>query len=268
MRTVQSICIALILCLGFSPAGIAAIGEPVVREMPLEYEHQGTVCQGFVAYDEVLEGKRPGVIVIHEWNGINPQILERCRMLAKLGYVAFAADIYGKGIRPATAKESAQQAGIYRADRALMRARANAALEEIRKLPQVDPEKIAVMGYCFGGGVALEQARSGAAILGAVSFHGNLDTPAPEDAKNIRGKILVLHGAADPHVPLEQVLAFREEMETAGVDWQLVMYGHAVHSFTNPGAGDDPSRGAAYNEKADHRSWEAMKTFFAEIFDK
>jgi dienelactone hydrolase len=245
---------------------MAATREPVVKEMLLEYDHQGTVCEGFVAYDEVMEGKRPGVIVVHEWNGINPQILERCRLLAKLGYVAFAADIYGKGIRPSNREESAKQAGIYRSDRPLMRSRANAALSEIRKLPQVDAARIAVMGYCFGGGVALEQARSGADILGAVSFHGNLDTPDPDDAKNIRAKILVLHGAADPHVPTEQVQAFQQEMESAGVDWQLVMYGHAVHSFTNPGAGDDPSRGSAYNEKADRRSWEAMQTFFIELF--
>ena len=238
----------------------------LIKEKYHEYSHKETVLEGFVAWDEELEGKRPGIIVVHEWNGINPQILERYRMLAELGYVAFAADIYGKGVRPSNREESARQAGIYRKDRVLMRERAKAALAEIKKLPQVYPDRIATIGYCFGGGVALEHARSGSDILGAVSFHGNLDTPDSKDAGNIKAKILVLHGAADPHVPMEQVMDFRKEMEDAGVDWQLIMYGHAVHSFTNPGAGDDPSMGSAYNADADRRSWEAMNLFFEEIF--
>lgn len=265
MRSVFIICLGLLATAFLILPGSTTTREVAIREMFLEYDHRGTVCEGFVAYDGAMKDQRPGVIVIHEWNGINPLIQKRCRMLAELGYVAFAADIYGKGIRPPTREEAARQAGIYRADRTLMRARANAALTEIRKLPQVDPKRIAVMGYCFGGGVALEQARSGADVLGAVSFHGNLDTPDPQDAQNISGKILVLHGADDPHVPMEQVQAFRQEMETAGVDWQLVMYGHAVHSFTNPDAGNDPSLGSAYNEKADRRSWVALKNFLEEV---
>jgi len=237
-----------------------------ITEKYYEYEHQGQVMEAFAAWDGSMEGKRPGVIVVHEWNGINPQILEKCRMLAEFGYLAFAADIYGKGIRPETREESARQAGIYRKNRELMRGRANAALTEIRKLPQVDGARIATMGYCFGGGVALEHARSGADIKGAVSFHGNLDTPDPADAENIQASVLVLHGAADPYVPMEQVMDFSKEMEEGGVDWQLVMYGHAVHSFTNPEAGNDPSRGSAYDSKANRRSWEAMMLFFQEIF--
>jgi dienelactone hydrolase len=255
------------VCLTFTAQAFGA-EKSDIREMYLEYEHEGTMLEAFVAWDEALDGKRPGVIVVHEWNGINEQILRRCRMLAELGYVGFAADIYGKDVRPKTPEESARQAGIYRSDRTLMRGRINAALSKIRTLPQVDPARIVTMGYCFGGGVALEHARSGADILGAVSFHGNLDTPNPSDAKNIKGKILVLHGAADPHVPMEQVLAFKEEMDEAGVDWQLYMYGHAVHSFTNPDAGNDPSAGAAYDEKADRRSWGALLMFFEEIFKK
>lgn len=256
--------LAFILLFSRTSGGEASM----INEKYHEYSHDGTVLEGFIAWDEEIEGKRPGVIVIHEWNGINPQILQRCRMLAELGYFAFAADIYGKGVRPKNREESAKQATVYRKDRALMRERANTALKEIRKLAQVDPERIATIGYCFGGGVALEQARSGADTRGAVSFHGNLDTPNPKDAENISAKVLVLHGVADPHVPMEQVIDFRREMEEAGVDWQLIMYGHAVHSFTNPGAGDDPSSGVAYNADADHRSWGAMKLFFEELFHK
>lgn len=256
------VAIVLVMLLATASGG----GATMINEKYHEYTHNGTVLEGFIAWDEDIEGERPGIIVVHEWNGINPQILQRCRMLAELGYFAFAADIYGKGVRPQNREESAKQATIYRKDRSLMRARINAALDEIRKFPRVYTDRIATMGYCFGGGVALEQARSGVDIQGAVSFHGNLDTPDLKDAGNITAKILVLHGAADPHVPMEQVMTFRKEMEDAGVDWQLVMYGHAVHSFTNPGAGDDPSSGSAYDEKADLRSWEAMISFFEELF--
>ena len=148
----------------------------------------------------------------------------------------------------------------------LLRARVNAALRTLRKEPHVDPERVAAIGYCFGGTTVLELARSGAEIAGVVSFHGGLDTPNPADAKSIRCKLLVLHGADDPNVPPSQVAAFESEMTTAGVDWQLIKYSGAVHAFTNPEAGHDNSKGAAYNERAAKRSWEAMKVFFAEIF--
>ena len=179
-----------------------------------------------------------------------------------MGYVAFAIDMYGKGIRPKTPQEAAAQAGIYKQDRALMRARALAGLEVLRSNPLCDPKRVAAIGYCFGGTVVLEIARSGADVAGVVSFHGGLDTPTPADAKNIRCKVLVLHGGDDPHVPRKDVDAFEDEMRAAGVDWQLVVYGGAVHSFTNPAAGNDKSKGAAYNAEADSRSWEAMKAFF------
>jgi dienelactone hydrolase len=136
----------------------------------------------------------------------------------------------------------------------------------LQQNPLTDSNRIAAIGYCFGGGTVLELARSGANIAGVVSFHGNLDTPNPSDAKAIKAKVLVLHGANDPYVPAEQVAAFESEMRQADVDWQLMAYGGVVHSFTNPEAGNDPSKGVAYNEAADKRSWAAMKQFFAEIF--
>jgi dienelactone hydrolase len=237
----------------------------------VEYKDGETALEGYLAYDDAVKGKRPGILVVHEWTGIGPYVEKRTRQLAQLGYIAFALDMYGKGVRPKTVEEAAQQAAIYRADRRLMRARANAGLQVLKGHKLTDVRRIAAIGYCFGGGTVLELARSGADIEGVVSFHGNLDTPKPADAANIKAKLLVLHGGDDPHVPPEQVAAFQDEMrkaEQAGhpVDWQMIIYGNSVHSFTNPDSGNDPSTGVAYNEKADKRSWEAMKLFFAEIF--
>jgi dienelactone hydrolase len=147
-----------------------------------------------------------------------------------------------------------------------MRSRANAGLEILKKHRLTDVKRIGAMGYCFGGGVVLELARNGAEIVGVVGFHANLETPNRDDAKNIKGKVLILHGADDPLVPMDHVLAFQEEMRKAKVDWQMVFYGGAVHAFTMPKVGTDYSKPAAYNEKADQRSWEAMKTFFREVF--
>jgi dienelactone hydrolase len=244
----------------------AAGAQSAIKTETVEYRDGDTVLEGYLAYNDTLEGKRPAVLIVHEWTGLGGYVKRRAKQIAELGYVAFAVDIYGRGVRPANAQEAAKQAGIYRSDRQLMRRRAIAGLERVKKYPFVDPNRIAAIGYCFGGGVALELARSGADIKGVVSFHGNLDTPNPEDAKNIKAKVLVLHGADDPHVPPEQVAAFQKEMRDAKVDWQMVFYGNAVHSFTNPDSGNDPSRGAAYNKKADVRSWQAMKDFFKEIF--
>ena len=235
----------------------------------VEYSQGNTVLEGYLAYEDSLKGKRPGVLVIHEWTGINSYIKERTEQLASLGYVAFAADIYGKGVRPATPELAGKEAAKYRGkDRTLIRARAAAGLEVLAGNPLVDTDRLAVIGYCFGGTAALELARSGAKLQGTVSFHGGLDTPNPADALNIRGKVLALHGADDPHVPPDQVAAFQQEMRLAKVDWEMNYYGGAVHSFTNPDSGNDPSKGVAYNAAADRRSWEAMKQFFAEIFAK
>ncbi|MDD4939256.1 MAG: dienelactone hydrolase family protein [Candidatus Omnitrophica bacterium] len=242
--------------------------QAVMRTQPVEYRDGDTVLEGYLVYDDLIKAKVPGVLIVHEWSGIGDYVKRRAEQIASLGYVAFAVDIYGKGIRPKNTKEAAVQAGIYRADRRLMRRRARAGLEELKRRKIVDPARIAAVGYCFGGGVALELARSGAGISGAVSFHGNLDTPRLQDAKNIKAKILVCHGADDPHVPWEQVKTFVNEMRIAGCDWQMNIYGNAVHSFTNPDSGDDPKTGAAYNKEADARSWEAMESFLNEVFAK
>jgi dienelactone hydrolase len=232
----------------------------------VEYTSDGAVLEGFLAYDKNLKGKQPGVIVVPDWQGLRSFYQEITKKLAGMGYIAFAADIYGKGIRPATGKEAAVESNKYKSDRKLMRKRVQAALEELKKVANVDLNRIAAIGYCFGGTVVLELARSGADIKGVVSFHGGLSTPTPNDAKNIKAKVLALHGADDPYAPPKEVAAFQDEMRNAGVDWHMIIYGDAVHAFTNPAAGADKSKGVAYNEKADKRSWKAMKSFFEEIF--
>ncbi len=233
---------------------------------PVEYKQGDTVLEGWSVYDNAIQGKRPGVLVVHQWKGLGDYEKKRAEMLARLGYNVFAADLYGKGVRPQTAQAAAAEAGKFKNDRALLRARVRAALDVLARDELTDPKRIAAIGYCFGGMAVLELARSGADIAGVVSFHGGLSSPTPGDARNIKAKVLVLHGADDPNVPAKEVGAFENEMRQGGVDWQLIAYGGAVHAFTDWNAGNDNSKGAAYNERADHRSWEAMKLFFAEIF--
>ena len=232
----------------------------------IEYQQGDTTLEGFLAYDDSFTGKRPGVLVVHQWMGLTDYEKHRAEQLAQLGYVAFCADIYGKGVRPKDTGEAGPLAGKYKGDRALLRARVNAALDVLEKNQFVDSKRVAAIGYCFGGTTVIELARSGADIAGVVSFHGGLDSPTPADGKNIKSKVLVCHGADDPFVKPSDLAAFEDEMRQANVDWTLIKFGGAVHSFTQPMAGNDNSKGAAYNEKADKRSWEAMKAFFAEIF--
>lgn len=245
---------------------IPAVGEAKLMTKTMEYRHGDVVLEGYLAYPAYKKGRQPGVLVVHEWMGLNDYARKRADQLAQLGYVAFAVDMYGKGVRAADAKEAAALAGKYKGDRPLMRGRIQAALDVLRGLPRVDPKRIAAIGYCFGGTTVLELARSGADIAGVVSFHGGLDAPMPAEPGRVKAKVLVLHGGDDPLVPPEQVNGFEAEMRNAGADWQLVAYGGAVHSFTNPQAGNDPSKGVAYDARADRRSWRAMKDFFDEIF--
>jgi dienelactone hydrolase len=245
---------------------LAELGEANVHTETIVYKDGDRALEGYLAYPEGAGGPPPGVLVVHDWSGPGPYSRRRAEQLAETGLVAFAVDMYGQGVRPTTTEEKARQAGIYRSDRALMRTRARAGLDVLRANPKVDPNRIAAIGYCFGGGAALELARSGAPLAGVVSFHGNLDTTNPADAKAIRAKVLVFHGAEDPYVPSEQVAAFQAEMKHAGVDYQLIAYGGAVHAFTQKEAGNDNSTGASYNEAADRRSWQAMMDFFAEVF--
>jgi dienelactone hydrolase len=244
------------------------IAFAAVHTAVVDYKQGDTALEGYTAYNEGMTEKSPGVLVVHDWMGLNDNYKKIAQKLADLGYIAFAVDIYGKGVRPKDSQQAAAEAGKYKSDRGLMRQRILAASEELKKNKNVDPNRIAVIGYCFGGTVALELGRSGAPIAGIVTFHGGLDSPKPEDGKNIKAKVLILHGADDPLVPPDQVAAFQDEMRKGGVDWQMIYYGDAVHSFTTPAAGTDKSKGVAYNEKADKRSWEAMKSFFKELFGR
>jgi dienelactone hydrolase len=244
----------------------AASLHAAIRTKTVEYKQGDATLEGFVAYDDAIKGVRPGVLVVHQWLGPTDYERRRAEMLARLGYVAFCADIYGKGIRPQNPTEAGAQASKYKSDRQLLRARVNAGLDALRQQPLVDAKRVAAIGYCFGGTTVLELARSGADIAGVVSFHGGLDAPDPNDGKNIKCKVLVCHGADDPFSSPQDIAALENELRKGGVDWQLIKYGGAVHSFTQPNAGNDNSKGAAYNEKADKRSWAAMKEFFAEIF--
>ncbi len=245
-------------------AGGQTHGEIITQE--ILYQQGGTRLAGLLAYDDARTGPRPGLLVAPDWMGPSEFTTERARRLAALGYAVLVLDMYGPDARPHDAQAARRISERFKSDRALTRARAAAALEVLRARPTVDPRRLAAMGYCFGGMVVLELARSGAGLAGVASFHGELDTPEPGDAKNIRGKVLILHGADDPRVPPEQVAAFEREMRAARVDWQMNVYGNAVHSFTNPRAGSDPARGSAYNAEADRRSWQALRDFLAELF--
>jgi dienelactone hydrolase len=240
--------------------------EAAVKSEPIEYKQGTTTFQGIIYYDDANAAPRRAVMVCHEWWGLNDYAKKRAEQLAQMGYVAMAVDVYGKGVLAKNMAEAGKLATALKDDRATLRARINAALTALKTRKEVDPKKIAAIGYCFGGTTALELARSGADIIGVVSFHGGLSTPTPEDAKNIKCKILACTGDLDPFVKLEEVHAFIEEMQAGNVNYQINLYGGAVHGFTNPNNGNDPAKGMAYNEQADQRSWQAMKDFFGEIF--
>ncbi len=237
-----------------------------IKKDTISYKDNKSTLEGQWVYDSSQTTPKPAVIIIHQWMGPTEHEYTQAQKLADMGYIAFVADIYGKDVRPKDPSEAGKLATQYKSDVQLFRKRIKAAIDVVAKDKKVDAKKIVVIGYCFGGTGALEAARAGFPIVGAVSFHGGLSTPKPQDTKNIKAKLLVLHGAIDPYVPAKEVDGFMKEMNDAKADYQFVSYSGAVHAFTQKGAGDDASKGAAYNESADRRSWLALKSFFGELF--
>lgn len=236
-------------------------------EVPVDTVIDDQPFSGTIVYDDSSTTPRPGVLMVPNWMGPTAASLEQAKLIAGFGYVVYMADLYGSAIRPKDAGEAGKAAGAVRADIALMRKRMNhhlALLKEKSATLPIAPTQVAAIGFCFGGGCVLELARSGAELAAVVSFHGNLNTPNAEDAKHIATKILVLHGAVDPLVPPEQVAAFEQEMNAAKVDYQLVSFGGAVHSFTDPYAAA-PGR-SQYDERTAQRAYRLMHGFFSEVF--
>ncbi len=240
----------------------------MIASETVDYDCDGTALEGYVAWPAAGAGERPGVLVAPEWYGVNDFTRERCDMLAELGYVAFAVDTYGKGIRPSAFDDAVAESKKYYDDRRLLRQRGYAALTAIRAQPRVDPARVAGIGFCFGGIGLLELARDGADVAGVVAFHTQLMTSLPAQTPGcITSKILVLHGADDPVVPDPQIAEFMTEMRSVRADWQFVYYGNAAHSYTNPDwpVDDTHTKAAAYEANADRRSWIAMQAFLAEV---
>ncbi len=248
-------------------AGLLAgtqMARAAIRTQSFDYKDGDVVLEGFIAWDDAKSGKRPGVVVYPQWTG--PTAFERSQAvdLAKLGYVAMVADVYGKGIHPAAPKESGAMMGKYMANRPMLRVRVKAGLDRLLKDPHVDATRIAATGYCFGGASVLELGRQGADVKALVTFHGSLSNPTPADAKNIKGAVLVLHGTDDPAAGPEEVATFRKEMKDAGTDFTYVSYSGTRHGFMMPSSGSDNTQSSAYNERSAKRAWQAMKDFLAE----
>lgn len=236
-----------------------------IVETKVPWQLSGKSFEGVLLYDDATKDKRPGLVLVPNWLGVTEANLRQAKEVAAMGYVVLVADMFGKGAQPKTQDDAGKAAGALKADRPLMRARVGRALEALLKsAAPLDASKVGAIGFCFGGTSALELARSGAKVAGVVSFHGGLSSPTPADAKNITGRVLALHGADDPFVPPDEVKAFEDELHATKVDWQLVKFGNAVHSFTDPDA--KMTGKAEYNPKAARRAYQLMNTFFAEAF--
>ena len=242
---------------------LATTAGAAIQMEPIAYAQGETQLQGYIVYDDAAPAKRPGILVVHEWWGLNDYAKKRARQLAANGYVAFAVDMYGEGKVTEHPQEAAEWAGAV--NDAVREDRFQAALDLLKNHERVNAEKIGAIGYCFGGGAVLRLAAAGFDLDGVVSFHGSLPTSAVEPG-TIKASMLVCHGSADPFTPADQVLKFEEVMNAAGADWQLIAYANAKHSFTVESAGERGIPALEYNAAADRRSWAAMLAFFEEVF--
>lgn len=242
--------------------------EPTLKEENVTYKLDSLTMDGFVVYDENIQGKRPAVIVVHEWWGLNDYAKKRARDLAKLGYFAMAIDMYGNGQRADEPGKAGQLAGPFYENPLMAKQHFDAGLAKLKEYPQVDQSKIAAIGYCFGGGVVLNVARLGEDLKGVVSFHGSL-LGTPADKSLLKAKVLVCHGNDDPYVPADEVAQFKKQMDSIAADYTFKAYPGALHAFTNPDAteyGKKFKMAVAYNAAADTASWKEMQDFFNKIF--
>ncbi len=258
LRIVTCVAPLLALCL------LSGTAAAEIKSQTVAYRHGNVELVGHLAWDDSSDQPRPGVLVVHEWWGLNDYARRRAEQLAALGYVAMAVDMYGEGKVTEHPQQAREWATAVRQNADVWHGRAMAGLEVLRKHPRVDPQRLAAIGYCFGGSTVMHLAFRGAPLRGVVSFHGALVTP-PDDAK-VQARLLVCHGAADGFIPEEQCQQFRAALDKAQIDYQMVYYGGARHSFTNPDADKHGIQGLKYDARADARSWSLMQQFFQEIF--
>jgi dienelactone hydrolase len=240
----------------------------VMQQEAISYQDGDVELKGYLYWDDAFTGKRPGVLVAHEWWGLNDYAKLRAEMLAETGYVAFAADMYGDAKMTRHADEAKGWMQQIASNVALWQRRANLAFEQLKTHPKVDSEKLAAIGYCFGGATVMQMAYSGADLDGVVSFHGSLPPATPEQAAQVKASVLIAHGDADGFVPADRVEAFKKALSDANVDWEMNIYAGAKHGFTNPYADSYGMDGLAYQEKADRRSWLRMLAFLEELFEQ
>lgn len=256
------------VCLALALPVQAAV---VTKEVGYTTDDKAVTLKGYVAYDDSIKGKRPAVLVVHEWWGHNAYARKRAEMLAELGYIAMAVDMYGDGKQAHHPEEAQKFSSEIANNMELGMARFLAALDLIREQPQTDKAHIGAIGYCFGGAVVLQMAREGVKLDGVVSFHGSLGTTRPAQPHGVKANIMVAHGGADPFVTPEQLTGFIKEMEGAGANYKFITYGGAEHSFTNPDADEYGARfklPLKYNKRADAESWADMQQFFKEVFSE
>lgn len=235
--------------------GLTTSAKAAIVTESVVYEIAGEPYEGYFALNEGYGDSQPLVLVVHDWDGIDEYEQRRAQMLAELGFAAFVVDLYGQGVRPETTEASREQSGMLYADRQTMRDRLFAGLEQAQMMPSVDPERVAIMGYCFGGSAVLEMARAGAPLEGFVSFHGGLGTPEGQDYSAVAGPLLILHGTDDPVAPIDQVAQLAKELNAASVDYEMELYGGVDHAFTVWSAAE------RYDPEADLKSWNALLAF-------
>ncbi len=236
-----------------------------IRTRTIDYQDGDVDLQGYLAWDDAVGGKRPGVMISHAWAGRSDFENGKAEELAKLGYVGFALDNFGSGILGTNTEENSALIQPFLDDRAMLQGRLQVALEVFKGFDEVDASRVAAIGFCFGGLCVLDLARTGTDLAGVVSFHGLFGSPGNTAGNKIKAKVLALHGWDDPMAPPDQVVSLAEELSSMGADWQVHGYGNTMHAFTNPQA-NDPDFGTVYSPDADRRSWNAMQDFLSEIF--